>query len=194
VSKEVADVVLTTGLCHGPVLAIPNAIDLSLLPPVPRHKAVDIFVDGIKKPEIAKRLGRRFWRPGRKVDVLTERVLRDEYLARVAAARIAVFLPNETEGFYLPAVEAMALDTLVVCPDCVGNRSFCHAGENCLFPALTYERVRDALREALSMDDPARARMLAAGRETAAWHDLPRERRQVHDLLDRIDELWGSVL
>jgi glycosyltransferase involved in cell wall biosynthesis len=48
-------------------------------------------------------------------------------------AKITVFLPyRDIEGFYMPALEGMALGTLVVCPDCIGNRSFCLPGYNSL--------------------------------------------------------------
>ena len=56
-------------------------------------------------------------------------------------ARVTVLVPNPKEGFYLPAVEAMAAGTLVVCPDCVGNRAFCLDEVNCLRPA----REEDAI-------------------------------------------------
>ena len=36
---------------------------------------------------------------------------------------MTLFLPNQREGVYIPGLEGMALGTLVVCPDCVGNRS-----------------------------------------------------------------------
>jgi glycosyltransferase involved in cell wall biosynthesis len=189
VSQEVADAVNATGLVRGPVFAIPNAIDPSDFPPLPA-KSVDVFVDGIKKPEIAKRLRRRLFWPGRKVDVLTERILREEYLDRVARARVAVFLPNATEGFFLPPLEAMALDTVVVCPDCVGNRGFCLPGENCFLPDLELKSVLDATRRALALDDAARDALLRAGHATVARHGPQEERRRVHEILDRIPELW----
>jgi len=52
-----------------------------------------------------------------------------------------VFLPNqkEGEGFYLPALEGMAVGTLVIFPDCIGNRSFCLSGYNCFRPDYTTE-------------------------------------------------------
>ena len=66
--------------------------------------------------------------------MLTEHVPRDEFLDAMRRARVTLFLPNEEEGFYLPALEGMALGTIVVCPDCVGNRSFCLPGVNAFRP------------------------------------------------------------
>ena len=68
----------------------------------------------------------------------------------MARARVTVLVPNPKEGFYLPALEAMALGTIVVCPDCVGNRSFCVAGRQLLPARLRGGRDRRGRREALA--------------------------------------------
>ena len=60
----------------------------------------------------------------------------------MARARVTLYLPNRLEGFYIPALEGMALGTLVVCPDSVGNRSYCRDGENCLDAAIRGGRNR----------------------------------------------------
>ncbi|HIC04437.1 MAG TPA: hypothetical protein EYO65_02785 [Nitrospirales bacterium] len=55
--------------------------------------------------------------------------------ARMRAADIFIGTPNETEGFYLAPLEAMASKVAVICPDVVGNRSFCLRDMTCLMPA-----------------------------------------------------------
>ena len=54
----------------------------------------------------------------------------------------------EGEGFYLPALEAMALGSLVICPDCIGNRSFCLPGRNCFRPNYDLNSVIDSVQSA----------------------------------------------
>ena len=56
------------------------------------------------------------------------------YSEAMARARVTVHLPGSLEGAYLPALESMAVGAAVVCPDCVGNRSFCRDGDTCLVP------------------------------------------------------------
>ena len=38
------------------------------------------------------------------------------------------------EGFYLPAIEAMAMGHIPIGPACVGNRDYCKNGYNSLIP------------------------------------------------------------
>jgi glycosyltransferase involved in cell wall biosynthesis len=106
------------------------------------------------------------------------------------SARVSVLLPRAQEGFYLPALEAMALGTLVVCPDCVGNRSFCLPGENAFRPGYTVDEIIASTEEALSLSAPQVARMCDRASATAATHSLERERGAFLDVLHAIDDLW----
>ena len=79
-----------------------------------------------------------------------------------------VFVQTSThEGFCLPALEAMAAGTAVVCTDAHGNRDFCVDGENCLMPDPTVASVSGAITRLLT-DTPLRERLAEAGRRTAA--------------------------
>lgn len=193
-SRPVADAITATGDVNGPVVVIPNGIDLAALP-APRpadERRTDLLVVGVKRPRLARRLARRLRRWGRRIDLLDERVPRAEFLDRLGRARVALFLPLSEEGFYLPALEGMALGTLVVCPDCVGNRDFCLDGRNCLRPADDEDAVAEAAERLLSADAATASALAEAGRSTAASHGLDTERRAFHDVLARLDELWGS--
>jgi glycosyltransferase involved in cell wall biosynthesis len=103
-----------------------------------------------------------------------------------------VYVPNPKEGFYLPALEGMALRTIVVCPDVVGNRSFCLDGRNCFRPPYDEDSIAAAAREALGRSGELTG-MLDAAAETARAHDLPAERTAFLEVLDRVDELWASA-
>jgi glycosyltransferase involved in cell wall biosynthesis len=107
-------------------------------------------------------------------------------------ARVAVTVPNPKEGFYLPAVEAMAAGAVVVCPDCIGNRSYCLDGENSFRPSYDEDAIVAAAERALAGGRPA-AQLVRAGREMARAHDLHVERRAFLDILDRVDDLWAEI-
>jgi hypothetical protein len=198
VSEDVAEALRLSGRVNGPVLTIPNGQDPDTLPaPLGEtDRTVDLLVEGIKQPDRARKLVKRLRRPwwrltgGGKVDILCDRVPRAVYLERLRCARTVLFLPGETEGFFLPALEAMALGTLVVCPDCVGNRSFCRPGETCFRPTYDDDALVQAVGEALALDGDARARMLATAHATATRHSLATEREACHEVLRRVDELW----
>jgi GT2 family glycosyltransferase len=89
------------------------------------------------------------------------------------------------EGFCLPLLEAMAAGTPVVSTDAHGNRDFCRHEENCLIVDANPEAVSGALARVLG-DSQLRARLVAAGRETAqeyAW-----ERR-----IDRLERFFMNL-
>lgn len=96
-------------------------------------------------------------------------------------ARATVFVQTSThEGFCLPALEAMACGTTLVCTDAHGNRDFCADEVNCLMPAPDPEAVTAALRRALT-DAPLRHRLTDQGVRTASEY---RWERRI-DLLER---------
>jgi glycosyltransferase involved in cell wall biosynthesis len=191
-SQEAADAILATGAVNGPVFTIPYGLDAAALPaPIPpADKDLDLVIVAIKQPQLGRRLRWRLWRPRRRVELLVEPVLRADFLALLNRARVALFLPHETEGFYIPALEGMALDTQVVCPDCVGNRSFCVDGRSALRPAFSPRAIAAAAETALRLSEPEAERLRAGARATFAAHDLARERTKFHEILQNLDQLW----
>jgi glycosyltransferase involved in cell wall biosynthesis len=197
VSAPVADAVrgvhAELGIEAGPVLTIPAAIDLAALPapPGPEARPVDLLVVATKRPDQGELVHNHLARPGRTTRLLATRVPREELLTALTEARVTVFLPNPTEGFYLPSLEGMALGTLVVCPDCVGNREHCQPSENCFRPAYDLDEIVEQAEVALELHTNVADDMRAAALATAQTHDLPEERRAFHAVLDQLDELWA---
>lgn len=185
VSPEVAAALRATSQVNGPVLTFPNGIDLAALPPglAWDERASAILIAGLKNPPLAQQIAGELRGLGLEVELLLDPLPRRDYLARLAQSRIVVLLPLEHEGFYLPALEAMALGCIVVCPDCVGNRSFCRAGINCHFPDYRADAIVRGGLLAHGMDAGARAAMLAAAALTAQSHSLERERVLLGQLL-----------
>lgn len=96
-----------------------------------------------------------------------------------------VFLcaPGPEEGFYLPGLEAMAANNLVISPFIGGNRAYLEADVNCV--ETIFEDVAshvDALErlhaDAARADSVLCDRLLAGGHTTTARHTLAREREE----------------
>lgn len=189
VSEEVASAIKTAGPPNGPVFTIPNAVNVADAPTA-AARDVDVVVAGSKQPDLARRIAARLRSPSRKVDLLDANLPRRDFLGRLARARTAVLLPLAAEGFYLPALEAMALGTLVVCPDAVGNREFCKDRVNCVMPEYSEESVVAAASSALAMSAASRDAMIAKAAATAARHGLDEERRAFLELLRQAPRLW----
>jgi glycosyltransferase involved in cell wall biosynthesis len=190
VSQEVADAVEQAG-SNGPIVVIPNGIDVPIVAPDdPRARPIDLLIAGLKQPATATRAAGQLARSGRSIEVLTDAVPRSEFLDAMRRARVTLFLPNETEGFYLPALEGMALGTIVVCPDCVGNRTFCIPNVNAFRPAFQFDHLVHDTEAALTMDEPAVEALRRAATETVSNYSLDVERQKFHDVLATLDVLW----
>jgi glycosyltransferase involved in cell wall biosynthesis len=190
VSDEVRRALEGTGAVEGPMLVVPNGVDLDEIASAPAAPGIDLLIVAIKQPVLGRALEGRLRRDGRSIEVLTERVERPDFLERLRQASVTVFLPLEEEGFYLPALEGLAAGTLVVCPDCVGNRSFCLPGENSFRPEYNEDALAEAAEAALAAPAEGRAKLLAGARETADSHSLAAEREAFLGILGELDHLW----
>jgi len=195
VSQQVADAINGTGKVNGPVFVIPNALDTSGFPMIPdqTERPIQVLLCGLKAPDLAREIDRRLQADENvAVTPLLDWVPRSEFLMRASQARIVVTLPRSLEGFYLPALEAMACGAIVICPDCVGNRDFCHDGANCFRPAYQADAIVGAIYRALALSPPDAEKMRDNARSTVAEHSLERERSSFFKMLGRLDEVWQS--
>lgn len=196
VSPEVKEAILSTGKVNGPVFVIPNGVGV---PKIERPKSVDFFIAGLKRPHMAGRIQTALHQQGHSVDCLRERIPRAKFLERLASTKIAIMLPAETEGFYLPAIEAMHLADLVVVPDCIGNRSFCfdhqEANGNCFFTSQQDDSIILASQAALNMleDGNEMSRIQNNAALTVEQHSLAREREAFYEVMDQVETLWKSI-
>jgi hypothetical protein len=177
VSKEVELAIMATGKVNGPVITIPAGLDIDRLPQPSRQRDIALLIAGLKQPTLARKLSDELAERGIATTSLTNPLPRPEFLGLLGRAQITVFLPYEKEGFYLPALEGMAMGSLVVCPDCVGNRQFCFHEENCLRPDYNMASISFSCQEALRRIATASAmEIVAKGLQQAQAHSLTRER------------------
>jgi hypothetical protein len=192
VSPEVTRALERTGRVRGPLFTIPDAVDLERLAAFRRaDRDLDLLVIANKQPERGHRILDSLDGAIRS-EIVDTRSPHDLVLDLMGRAAVTVFVPNPKEGFYLPAIEGMALGTVVVCPDCIGNRSFCVDGDNCFRPAYDVESIVAAAREALA-DRGRREEMLGRAAQTASRHDIRGERSAFLEILERVDELWATA-
>jgi glycosyltransferase involved in cell wall biosynthesis len=192
VSEAVAEAVRASGRARGPVIAIPNGVDLAALP-VSGGRDIDLLIAGAKQPALAGELERRLRRNGRRVTVLAEIMPRPDYLDAVSRARVTVFLPNPEEGYYLPTLEGMAMGTLVVCPHHAGEHALYEDGDNCFRSEYGVSELEDAAERALALGDAPADAMRAHARTTAEGHDIAVERRAFHEVLGNLEALWAET-
>lgn len=186
VSDEVAQAIQATGLVTGAVHVIPNGIDRHDLPRPSNNREIAVLVAGAKNPTFAQAVTKRLASAGLQAECLLGPLPRPGFLERLSRARVVLTLPLEREGFFLPALEAMAVGAVVVCPDCVGNRGFCRDGETAFRPCYRLDDVVDATVRAASMSEPAVAVMRAAAAAEVRQHGLEAERLAFLRILDAV--------
>jgi glycosyltransferase involved in cell wall biosynthesis len=194
VSAPVADALRASGRVRGPIEVIEAGIDVAALAALgdaaPARHAV--LVDAVKQPALGAAAAAHLAAHGIAHTLLQSPLPRVDYRRLLAQHAVCVFLPMATEGFYLPALEAMAIGRAVVMPDAVGNRAYLEPGRNALTPN---PQPQDLAAAAIDlMHDAVQCELMAdAGRITAQRFTLERERAAAHDLLDRIDALWALL-
>jgi len=182
VSVQVRDAIAP--YANGPMVLIRNGIPLErCLPRAPRAVGSALILAS-KRREFGAALGEVLARRGIAAEVVLEWIQRQHLFARLAAADVFVGLPYRQEGFYLPALEAMANGCAVVCADAVGNRDFCIPERTCLQPSRA---DLDGHVEAVVtlLNDPALSgRIRSAGIALAQGYALEEERKAFHRFLD----------
>lgn len=181
VSQAVADAIVATGEANGPVHAIPAGLELPRLcrPPA---AATDVFIAAAKQPLLGAQVADIVEGTGHSVRLADRLVGRAAFLDAMAGATVAVLLPYESEGFFLPGLEAMALGTAVVMPRCGGSAAYADHGINCILAPCDPQALADSAAGLLA-DPVARLRLIGAGKATVARHGLDAERAAFHEVL-----------
>lgn len=148
-------------------------------------KTIEVTILSGKQPAFAAALAERLRRRGLTPVLAAPPLLpQAEHEALIGSTDVLVALPNEVEGFYLPAVEGMAAGSMVITNDAGGNRGHCRPEITCLMPPRGDLDAHEAsVLRALS-DAPLRDRLRAGGDEIARGHRMADERRAFHAMLD----------
>ena len=191
VSAPLEDALRRANVATGPIHTIPACIE-SFASSAMDERDLDVLIVGYKRPDIARSVARLLNASRLHVELLTETLGREAFLQRLARARTVVCLPSPVEGFYLPALEAMAVGALTVCPDVCGN-DYCVDGFNCLKPPYEVEAIVGAAKEAAAMSADRIATIGEGARITVSEHDMDRERGRFQTLLrDILDGEGGT--
>jgi hypothetical protein len=188
VSEEVADAVASTGIVNGPVVVIKNGLDSKDFPTKKLIKDIKLLIAGYKQPALAAQVHGLLKKSGIEAHLLTTMIRRSDYLSLVGRSAITLFLPCQIEGFYLPALEGMGLGTLVICPDCKGNRGFCLDMQNCMSPNYSLEGIVSACHEAIKIHAAGSSeKIISAGIQEFNAHSLNEERCRFIDVLTSLN-------
>ena len=185
VSEPLSTKLQNLGIANGPVHTIPVGIDvdqLQITGEISAGRDTDVLIIGLKNPQIGKLIAEEAKPLGIRVRLLTELLSREDFLQQIAHARIVICLPAAIEGFYLPALEAMALDSLVIVPQVIGN-SYCIDGFNCIAPEYDVHGIIGAIKLAIGLSPSKSREMISNAKKTALEHNLQQERSAFQKIL-----------
>jgi hypothetical protein len=189
---------------NGPVYLIPDAIDFNKLPEPNSDTDIDVLIVGLKNEKMARSLERRLNRKFRftfkkfkiAIQVPPKLPTRMDFINLLNRCEIAVFLPLDAsrgaEGFYLPALEGMRLNKLVICPYAVGNIDFCIPDKTCLQPKYTESAIYNSILKALEMPKHLKDEMIKNAKIISENHNIDKERESLLNLLHNADEIWNT--
>jgi len=169
---------------NGPLVTISNAVDYGLFRSDAEKTTGSVLIWAQKAPELGQRLHETLLAEGLPSSLMIESIPRAEFAERVARADIFVALPNETEGFYRPALEGMACRCAVVTTDAIGNRQYAIDGETCLMPPYgDFDQTLSAVHRLLG-DTELRERLRERGFAKSQEFSLEAQRRKFYAFLD----------
>ena len=147
VSDAVRDAV--SPFANGPCYTIKMGHDIPCEPVL--EKTYDVYILGLKQPELAVKLVEHFSKLGLKVFAHTSFVSKNEVLSAMAASRGSVCLPHKTEGFFLPALEAAHLSDIAIIPNCVASQEYSSGFTNIMTCAHEFHAICAAVQQGLRL-------------------------------------------
>ncbi|WP_298607883.1 glycosyltransferase [uncultured Thiothrix sp.] len=192
VSNQVESAISSTGKVNGPIFTIPNGVDLDNLPmPLSSsQKDIELLIVAIKKPQLGHEIEKYLKGKYKVVLTISSLLPRNDFINILNRARLVVCLPHFVEGFYLPALEAMALGCIVICPDCIGNRSFCLDQQTCFLPKYDIGSIIEAIDQVGLLNSQQHKALLENATKQVKIHSLEQEREQFLAIMKNLSNIW----
>lgn len=161
------------------------------IPKLSLAKQYDLYILATKQPDLGKELFEWAKQQGIKVLMHDKAQEPSTVWQAMAESVVAITLPHKTEGFYLPGIEAMALASWAVVPDCIASREYSHPLANITRCSLNQKACVQAIKQALKQTSKwTRFLNKWRGQRLIARHQLESERQSFQQLLKNLDNLW----
>lgn len=182
VSSQVREAIAPNAV--GEIFVIHNGIPLDQFHADLEKKQGTILIWARKNRSLGIELHARLADRRLDVKLLMEPLPREKFADVLGKADIFVALPNRTEGFYLPALEAMASGCAVICSDAIGNRDFCIDGETCLMPPFDDLEAHLRVIDRLLASGDLKQHICRNGLAKSRAYSLEAERKEFYSFLN----------
>ncbi|WP_416305707.1 hypothetical protein [Neptunicella sp. SCSIO 80796] len=161
------------------------------VPAIKVPKVRDLYILAPKQPALGGALADWARSKGMSVLLHNKAVERDVVYSSMASSRISLPLPNKTEGFFLPGIEAMKLSDWAVVPDCVASREYSAKGANIVECEHSEQGCRTGIHQALQqLSRPYRFYYQFHGKRRVAGYQLKQERKELQYILAHLEQFW----
>lgn len=174
---------------NGPCIAIKMGYQMA---EVKARKTQDLYILATKQPKLGKGICQWAQQKGLSVVLHDSPVERRQVHQAMAESRVTLTLPNKTEGFYLPGIEAMALSGWAIVPDCIASREYTLKGANISSCELSMQSCQQAVEQALAESGKWLAWLKQRrGRQITSGYQLDAEGEHYRRVLKDLDALYS---
>lgn len=119
------------------------------LPAIKQKRNNDLYILASKQPDLGKTIFEWAIAKGFTAILHDKKETRTSVLNEMASAHTTLALPNETEGFFLPSIEAMFYSNSAVVPYCVANSEYHNVASNLIIPKYNISSIQQAVLTSL---------------------------------------------
>lgn len=177
----------------GETIYMPNGVGVSEEASTQKNnKIIDVLIVGNKNTDLANQLFNEIQNLNLniEVEVINSWISKDEFQIKLAQSKISVHLPKQVEEHYIPGIEAMMLNSFVIIPDCIGNRSYSLDQETCVISPYDLHGFKTALNQVLSLSDDEFNRIVQHAEESTHQYSMAIERVSLYKALKLAVRLW----
>jgi hypothetical protein len=190
-SRELYEATYSHPDTNGETIFLPNGVGIFEEAQNLTHKKIyDILIVGNKNPTMASQLLMKLTHLNLKIEVIDGWIGKQEFQIKLAQSHLSVHLPKQVEEHYIPGVEAMMLDSLVIIPDCVGNRSYSKHMETCFVSAYDVESMVNSISSVFNLNTETKKQILNNAKNESTLFSLENESKVILSALKMTEDMW----
>jgi len=155
------------------------------LPRLNEQKARCLYIVGNKQPELGQKIYAWSQQMGITAKLEDQKVERLDVLRNMSSSQVTLALPNKSEGFYLPGVEAMYYSDTAIVPYCVANKEYFSSKANIRIPDYSEEAIKNEILSAIRITPLTNFARKWHGKRIARQYSLTVERKQLTDIYNK---------
>lgn len=190
-SPEIYDAVKDHPNTVGETIYMPNGVGISgEALSLKNNKTIDALIVGNKNPSLANQLFDEIKDLNLNVEVINGWISKTEFQIKLAQSKISIHLPKHVEEHYIPGIEAMMLNSFVIIPDCIGNRSYSKNQETCIMTSYDLAGFKIALQDVLSLSDDDFKGIVKFAEKSTHQYSTEIERESLYKALKLTETIW----